>query len=151
MFQTWKNKPAMTLDNCQRVAEIQSLDKLESTTRIFVDGCYNLSDKFKKMLLQVNRFGHITLMLLSPITHTFLCTIHELPSRCIHGTTVPRNQVPDWCNFRSEGSIISFQVPPASNCPIIGLILCAAYSAEENLMILLGFGDIVIKKESKEP
>ncbi|KAK9184827.1 hypothetical protein WN943_025178 [Citrus x changshan-huyou] len=42
----------MTLDNCQRVAEIQSLDKLESTTRIFVDGCYNLSDKFRKMLLQ---------------------------------------------------------------------------------------------------
>ncbi|KAJ4716798.1 TIR-NBS-LRR disease resistance protein [Melia azedarach] len=116
---------SMTLNNCQRLAEIQGLDKLESTGSIFMDRCNNLSDKFRRMLLQ------------------------DLPNRCVRGISVPGNQVPDWYNYQSVGSIISFQVPPVLNCPIKGLTICVVYAAEENDLDTLSFGEFVIKDLTK--
>ncbi|XP_043692122.1 disease resistance protein RUN1-like isoform X2 [Telopea speciosissima] len=99
--------PTLMLRDCDKIVEIQDLEKMESVRAIHLEGCNNLSNAFKESVLQaLSKGGELNIFL-------------------------PASAIPEWFSHKSPGSSMSFKVPPLSDDKIQKLLVCAVYAAEE--------------------
>ncbi|XP_010263244.1 PREDICTED: TMV resistance protein N-like [Nelumbo nucifera] len=101
------NLSSLLLGDCDKLIEIQGLERLGNLRRIHLDRCNNLTNTFWMTLIQ---------------------GLHE---RGRFDIFLPGNEVPQWFSHQSMGSTTSFKIPASLDCKIQGLIVCAVYAAYE--------------------
>jgi len=103
-----KTAPDLLLGECGKLAEIQGLESVENKPVIRMENCYNLSNNFKEILLQVLSKG-------------------KLPD-----VVLPGSDVPHWfMQYQRDRSSSTFRIPPISAGLSRGLIVWTVYGAIE--------------------
>ncbi|KAJ6974557.1 disease resistance protein RUN1-like [Populus alba x Populus x berolinensis] len=102
-----KTAPDLLLGGCGKLAEIQGLESVENKPVIRMENCYNLSNNFKEILLQVLSKG-------------------KLPD-----VVLPGSDVPHWfMEYQRDRSSSTFRIPPISAGLGPGLIVWTVYAAK---------------------
>ncbi|XP_059430795.1 disease resistance protein RPV1-like [Corylus avellana] len=99
---------SLSLNNCQKLVEIQSSKSLRSGACLLMGRCNNLSPAFRESVLQM------------------LCKTDHIGTICL-----PGSEIPNWFSHRTIGSSICIRVPSFWGGKIGKMLLCVVLAAKK--------------------